>query len=732
MNGEECNKKIVKIYRDLVKTCKPFIKKSQQDLLRKAFDLVLESHRPTWEETGEEYLNHSIEVAKVVLNELNLGIPSVICSLLHNLVDHEKIRIENIQKNFGPEISVIVEGYIRLSEIPTEKISLQSENFRKLFLSLIKDIRVILIKLAHRLYDMREFENLTEDKKHRFLLEVNHIYIPIAHRLGFYNIKTELENLWLFHSYPAVYKSIDKKIKESKAKQNAFISDFIKPIERELFRHNLIFEIKGRPKSIYSIWDKMKKQNVEFEEVFDLFAVRIILDTLKENEKGDCWRAYSIVTDIYKPNPQRLRDWITTPKPTGYESLHTTVLGPNGKWVEVQIRTKRMDAVAEQGLAAHWKYKEGSVKQEQEEWMNRIREVIEHPAEKIEGNEAAKIELYSDKIFIFTPEGDLRKLPHGSTVLDFAYDIHTNLGSLCSGARVNGKIVPIRHVLKNGDKVQVITAKNQKPKMDWLSFVVTAKAKGKIKRAINEFKFQEAELGKEILRRKLRNRKIPFSDTAIDKLLKHNKLKSSIDLYYLIAIGKIDLSDLKKLLSVDAPDEFKTVEKDDGSVQLREKKTKTEEGVEFIFIGDSIEKLGYELGKCCHPVLGDDVFGFIAVGKGITIHRISCPNARQLKSKFDYRVINVKWRQTGEHKTYLTTIQVSGKDELGVLNSITRVISEDLKVNMVSVNVETPAHGKFTGKFKVSVKDTDHIEMLIHKILKVKGVKNAKRLEIEI
>lgn len=726
------NNRIVGIYRDLLRSCNAIIKKPERLLLRKAFELVLDYHRPTWEETGEEYIYHSIEVSKVALKELNLGIPSVICALLHNVVDHTKVKLEDIKKIFGSEISVIIEGYSRLSEIPTEKISLQSENFRKLFLSLIKDIRVILIKLAHRLYDMRRFESLPDEKKHRFLLEVNYIYIPIAHRLGFYNIKSELEDLWLLHSYHEIYISIDKKIKASKAKQNAFIKDFIAPIERELNRNGIKFEIKGRPKSIHSIWMKMQKQKVEFEEVYDLFAIRIIVDTIGVNEKGDCWKAYSIVTDIYKPNPQRLRDWISSPKPTGYESLHTTVLGPNKKWVEVQIRSVRMDKIAEQGLAAHWKYKEGGVKEEQEEWLKSIREVIEHPDERMEIKQVAKIDLYSDKIFIFTPEGDLKKLPLGSTVLDFAYDIHSNLGDMCSGARVNGRTVPIRHVLMNGDKVEIITSKNQKPKLDWLNFVVTAKAKGKIKRSVNEIKFQEAEMGKEILRRKLRNRKLQYSDQIVDKLLKHYKLKSSIDLYYQVAIEKIDLTDVKKILTSNELDSVKPVDKDFETGVIKENKTRDEEHEEFTFIGDAIENMGYELAKCCHPVSGDAVFGFVTVGKGITIHRANCPNARQLLSKYNYRVIDVKWRESGTHKTYLTTLQVSGTDELGILNNITQVISNDLKVNMVSVNVDSRRDGLFTGKFKVSVKDNMHLEMLIRKILKVKGVKKAIRSGFEL
>ncbi len=731
MSSEANNRKVIEIYRYLLRTCRPLMKKSDQLLLRKAYDIVLEFHRPTWEKTGEEYIYHSIEVAKIALNELNLGIPSVICALLHNVVDHKTIKVADLQKLFGQEISVIIEGYVRLSEIPTEKISLQSENFRKLFLSLIKDIRVILIKLAHRLFDMRRFDSLPDDRKRRFLLEVNFIYIPIAHRLGFYNIKTELEDLWLLHSFPGVYKSIDKRIRESKAKQNAYIRDFIKPIERELTNNGFNYEIKGRPKSIHSIWMKMKKQNVEFEEVYDLFAIRIILNSTGASEKGDCWKAYSIVTDIYKPNPQRLRDWISSPKATGYESLHTTVLGPNNKWVEVQIRTSRMDMVAEHGLAAHWKYKEGGVKKEQEEWLSKIREVIEHPEERIESSGISKIDLYSDKIFIFTPEGDLRKLPQGSTVLDFAYDIHSSLGDMCNGARVNSKIVPIRHELKNGDKVQILTAKNQKPKLDWLSFVVTSKAKGKIKRAVNEIKFLEAELGKEILRRKLRNRKIQFSDIVIDRLIKHFKLKSSLDLYAGIANDKIDISDLKKLVVHEA-EQIKPADKGLEAGSRRDIKPEVTENAEFRFIGDAIANLGYELAKCCHPVSGDKIFGFITVGKGITIHRINCPNARQLLSKFDYRVIEVQWRQTGENKTYQTAIHVSGTDELGILNNITRVISEDLKVNMVSVNVDSKHDGKFTGKFTVSVKDTGHLQMLIFKILKIKGVKKAVRVDSEI
>jgi len=725
-NTEINNRRIREIYRELLEICKPFIKKNEALQLRKAFELALQFHRPHWEETGEDYIYHSLEVAKIALKEINLGIPSVVCALLHNIVDNQTIKIGDVKEQFGNEIAVIVSGYIKLSDIQTEKISVHSENFRKLYLSLVKDIRVILIKLAHRLLDMRNFNYLPDAKQKRFLLEVNHIYIPIAHRLGLYNIKTELEDLWLKHSIPVKYTSIEKKLKESRTKQKAYIQDFVNPIQRELIKQGFDAEIKGRPKSIHSIWHKMKKQNVEFEEVYDLFAIRIIIESSKKNEKADCWRVYSIVTDIYKPNPQRLRDWISSPKASGYESLHTTVVGPNGKWVEVQIRSLKMDEIAEQGLAAHWRYKEGGAKKDQEAWMSRIREVIENPElEALDKQDVSKIELYSDKIFIFTPDGDLKKLPKGATILDFAYEIHTSVGDMCNGARVNNKIVPIRYVLQNGDKVEIITSKNQKPKLDWLNFVITNKAKSKIKRSIKEEKYQEAEMGKEMLRRKLRNRKIQFSDAIIDKLIKQYKLKSSVDLYYLIAIEKIDLSDIKKKIE-DGPEDVKAGLKRNAKEAGTTTPASDGQG-DFMLIDENIDNLDYDLAKCCNPVSGDAVFGFVTVGKGITIHRINCPNARQLLSKYNYRVIDVKWRKTDENRTYLTTLHISGTDEVGILNNITNVISSDFKVNMVSLNVDAGKSGKFDARFKLRVKDINHLGSLVSKISKIKGVKKAIR-----
>ncbi|MBN1339874.1 MAG: bifunctional (p)ppGpp synthetase/guanosine-3',5'-bis(diphosphate) 3'-pyrophosphohydrolase, partial [Bacteroidales bacterium] len=554
--------------------------------------------------------------------------------------------------------------------------------------------------------------------------------IPIAHRLGLYHVKNELEELWMLHSQKEVYEAIAQKMKESRVKQNAYIQDFINPLQRELIKQGFDVEIKGRPKSIYSVWRKMKKQNVEFEEVYDLFAIRILISSQGKNEKADCWRVYSIVTDIYPPNPKRLRDWISTPKASGYESLHTTVLGPGGKWVEVQVRTKRMDEIAEKGLAAHWKYKESATGKDQEEWMNRIREVIEHPdSEAADIINISRVELYSDRIYVFTPEGDLKKLPSASTVLDFAYDIHSSLGDMCSGAKVNGRIVPIRHVLQNGDKVEIITSKNQKPKLDWLNFVITPKAKTKIKRAFREEKMRSAETGKEILRRKLRNRKIPFSDLIIDKLIKHYKLKSSIDLYYLIATEKIDLADIRRIIGKSEHEQTAAESKVPVKEPLKESRETSPLSEDLMLLEQKVGMLNYKLAKCCNPVHGDEVFGFIAIGKGITIHREDCPNAGSLRSRYKYRIIKVDWREIEKDKNYVTPIVVEGRDDVGILNGITSVISTHFAVDIVSVKVNTKSKGKFEGVFKVRIRDIQHLQNLIDKIKKVKGVTRAERLD---
>lgn len=724
--------RIRQIYASLLRLCRPFITKEETVKFRNAFEHVLQFQQSKWKDKGSEYQYHSFEVARIALEELNLGFPSAMGSLLHNLVDDNKLPLSEVRKQYGEVVTVILEGLNKLNGIQTEKISANSDNFRTLYLTLVKDIRVILIKLAHRVYDMRHFELLPSGKKVNFLNEVYHIYIPIAHRLGLYQIKTELEELWMKYTHPDAYENISRQIVDSQAKRKVFIDDFVAPVEKELIRQNIKFTIKSRPKSIFSIWQKMEKQNVDFEQVYDLLAIRIIIDSPPTTEKGDCWRVYSIVTDIYQPNPKRLRDWISSPKTSGYESLHTTVMERNKKWVEVQIRSERMDRIAEKGLAAHWKYKEGAAREVQEEWLNRIRDVIENPDPTIKNaNKLAGLEISSDQVFIFTPEGDLKKLKKGSTVLDFAYEIHSSVGDTCGGAKVNNRIVPLKYVLLNGDKVEIITSKNQKPKLDWLSYVATSKAKSKIKRAIKEEKFREADLGKEILKRKLRNRKIQFNDTIVDKLIKLHKLESSIDLYYLIAIEKIDLSNLKELAvekAIEAANENenKLVDRKDRLARASDEVQK-----DFMVIDENISNLEYEMAKCCNPILGDPVFGFVTVTRGITIHRDNCPNAKQLQTKYDYRLINVGWRKTDENKTYLTTMKVTGNDEIGIMNNITQVISSDFKVNMVSLKVDTSENGTFNATFKLNVKDTLHLDQLIHKIIKIKGVKKAHRILTE-
>jgi guanosine-3',5'-bis(diphosphate) 3'-pyrophosphohydrolase len=594
----------------------------------------------------------------------------------------------------------------------------------------VDDIRVILLKLAHRLRDMRLIEKLPAEYQARYISEVNYLYSPIAHRLGLYRVKKELEDLSMKFTHPEVYQQIAQKIRETESKRNAFINEFIAPIQRELYKQGLDFEIKGRPKSIPSIWEKMQKQDVEFEQVFDLFAIRIILNSAPENEKSDCWKAYSLVTNIYPPNPKRLRDWISTPKASGYESLHTTVKGPHERWVEVQIRTARMDEVAEKGQAAHWKYKGFGSKEDTERWMLQVRDIIEHP-EQISFDEPEKSLKRQDtnKVFVFTPTGDLKELDIGSTVLDFAFEVHTSVGYSCTGAKVNNKLVPLRQVLENGDKVEIITSKIQKPKMDWLNFVVTTKAKNRIKRALKEEQFLEAEKGNEILRRKFKNWKIVFNDENIDRLIKKYKLSSSIDLYGLIYHEKIDMIELKRFLTVDTEktDESKTLP---GREQkpAQTGKPGVQEQDDVLFIDTNLNKVNYKLAHCCNPEPGEPVFGFVTISRGITIHHQNCPNAKQLLTRYGYRKIEVQWKGLEEKGAFRTAIRVTGTDRIGIMNEISQVISNDLKVNMISLKIEAKK-GVFNGIIKLTVKNITSLSDLMQKISKVSGVTKAVRLD---
>ncbi len=714
-------------YLFLIDVCKPFMKKGDLRKINKAYEIAYKAEIEDVSKDSKLNIIHSIEIAIIAIEKIGLGTTSVICALLHNLVEKTDYPVEEIEKKFGKAVKDIVIGFRKISGISTQKVSYQSENFRKLYLSLVDDIRVVLIKLAHRLFDLRNLRNYKPEKQKKIISEVNYIYIPIAHRLGLYTIKEEFEDIIMQHEHADIYKEISKKLQATKSKRNVFIQDFAEPIRKELIRQGFDCEIKGRPKSIHSIWNKMKKQHLKFEEVYDLFAIRIISNSKPSNEKADCWRIYSIVTDIYEPNPKRLRDWISTPKASGYESLHTTVRGHSTKWVEVQIRSKRMDEMAEKGQAAHWRYKGFANKKETDAWINQVRDILENP-KQIDFDDVKPATMKkSDKIFVFTPGGDLKKLSAGGTILDFAYEIHTDIGDQCNGAKVNGINVPIRHVLNNGDKVEIITSKNQKPKYDWLNFVVTSKAKSKIKRAILEEKFQEAEHGNEILRRKLKNWKIPFNDERIDKLIKHYKLKSSIDLYYAIAAEKVDLLEIKKVLTSTKPIKV-TNNVNHKSKEKAQNSVHSDQEPDILTIDEKLKDVNYNFAKCCNPVWGDPVFGFITVGKGITIHRINCPNAAELLAKYDYRIIDVNWRARDDESCYQTYIRVKGDDKVGIMGDIANVISKDLKVNMLSLNIDS-AGEQFDGRIKVQVRDIEHLDQLLHRLAKIPGVQNAVRTD---
>ena len=716
-------------FEGLVTASQSVLKDNDRQLLDDAFTYSLKIYGDSRHFSGELLICHALNVARVAAEEMGLGINSIITALLHDAFINQSTDIDEIKKLFGNGIAGMVKSYARLSDLPTGKVSMQSDAFRKLFLTVVDDIRVILLKLAHRLRDMRIIEKLPAEYQNRYVEEVNHLYSPIAHRLGLYKVKKELEDLSMKFTNPEVYQQIAQKIRETEAKRNAFINEFIAPIQRELFKQDLRFEIKGRPKSIPSIWAKMKKQDVEFEQVFDLFAIRIILDSPVEHEKSDCWKAYSLVTNIYPPNPKRLRDWISSPKASGYESLHTTVKGPHERWVEVQIRTARMDEIAEKGQAAHWRYKGFGSKADTEKWLLQVRDIIEHPEQiSFDENDKPLVTHKPGKVFVFTPNGDLKELDEGSTVLDFAFEVHTSVGYSCTGARINNKIVPLKQVLENGDKVEIITSKIQKPKMDWLNYVVTTKAKNKIKRALKEEQFLMAEKGNEILRRKFKNWKITFNDENIDRLIKKYKLPSSIDLYGLIYNEKIDLIELKRFLTgeTEKAEDIKAPPQKDLKAVSSAKPSQDQDDV--FFIDSNLKKVNYKLARCCNPSPGDPVFGFVTISRGITIHHQHCPNAKQLLTRFGYRKIDVLWKGFEDTGFFKATIKVTGTDRIGIMNEISQIISNDMKCNMISVKIDA-SKGVFNGIIKLKVRSDHSISDLLQRISQVSGVSKVMRID---
>lgn len=721
-------KKIVGKYRELLKLSESFTQKKELELIRKAYNMVLDAYDEKRTVSGSPYILDALDVAILVVEQIGLGTRSVVATLLYQAVIDKKISLSDIANEFDHSISLIVDGLVKISDINAKTNATQAENFRQMLLTLAEDVRVILIKLAILLQDMRGLNYMPEEYQIKTSLETFSLYAPLAHRLGLYNIKSELENLALKYTEKEAYKDIIKKLTNTTAKRERFIKKFLAPIEKELVEQGFDYEIKGRPKSVYSIWQKMKKQGVEFEEVYDIFAIRIILNSKPSKEKADCWRVYSAVTDFYQPNPKRLRDWISIPKSNGYESLHTTVVGPEGKWVEVQIRTKRMDEVAEKGYAAHWRYKGVKAEKGIDQWMQKVREVIEtNNPESTQNIDDLKLNLYNKEVFVFTPTGDLKKLPAGATVLDFAYDVHSDVGNSCVGARINHKNVTIKQVLQNGDQIEIITSKSQKPNTDWLNFVITSKAKTKIKSTLKEEKYKEADVGKELLKRRLKNWKIKFDDNLIMNLLKHYKMKVPVDLYYALATDKIDITEIKEILN------------DQGEIKIEQPIVKEEEADkskeketvysgDYLVIDDKIENVDYKLAKCCNPIFGDSIFGFVTVSEGIKIHRINCPNARQLIDRYDYRILKAQWTKAAAKRSFQATIKVTGIDDVGILSKITDIISKDLKVSMRSITMDS-IDGMFEGNIKLGVESTKHLDMLIAKIKKEKNILKVTRLE---
>ncbi len=721
-------KEILKRYRSLLRAIKSKLQKGDERMIRKAFEVAVESHQDMRRKSGEPYIYHPIAVAHIAAEEIGLGPTSIACALLHDVVEDTDVTLDDIERDFGKKVAKIIDGLTKISGVFDTNSSLQAENFRKMLLTLADDVRVILIKLADRLHNMRTMEFMPRDKQLKLSSETIYLYAPLAHRLGLYAIKSEMEDLSMKYMEPETYQFIKKKLNEKKAERERFIGDFIKPVKTLLQDQHLNADVFGRPKSIHSIWNKMKKKNIPFEEVYDLFAIRIILDSKPENEKSDCWKAYSDVTDIYRPNPDRLRDWISSPKANGYESLHTTVMGPRGQWVEIQIRTNRMNEIAEKGFAAHWKYKESSTENGLDQWIFKVREMLKSPeSNALDFLDDFKMNLFSDEIFIFTPKGALVQLPLNATALDFAFEIHSDVGAKCIGAKVNHKLVPLSYKLQNGDQVEIITSGKQSPKEDWLNFVVTAKAKSKIKSALKEEKRKIAEEGKEILERKMKSIKLSYTSDNLYKLSYFFKLQTTQDLFYKVALGQIDLKDLREYVASEKIIEHKPQDKIDAEqIQTLIRNVKTKDS-DILLIGEDMQKIDYRLASCCNPIPGDDVFGFVTVGEGIKIHQTNCPNATKLMSNYGYRIVKAKWTNQQE-LAFLTGLRIKGIDDVGLINKLTTVISNDFKVNMRSLTVDSN-DGIFEGTIMIYVHDKEHLDNLIKKLKLVRGVTTVARFD---
>lgn len=730
INLEKEKEEIFAQFNDLIHHTYRKLNDEQLEFIKKAFEIALDAHKDQRRKSGEPYIFHPIAVAKIVANELGLGATSIACALLHDVIEDSDYTYEDLEKIFSKKVADIVNGLTKISVMNNQNVSVQSENYRKLLLTLSNDFRVILIKIADRLHNMRTLDSMQPDKQKKIAAETVYIYVPLAHRLGFYNIKSELEDLSLKYNFPEIYNEISEKLIVAKEKREQYVQKFIQLVSEKLEEEGLNFKIKGRAKSISSIYRKILKQNIPFEEVYDNYAIRIIYKSDAKNEKFLAWKIYSIVTDLYQSNPSRMRDWISQPKSTGYESLHLTILGPDNKWVEVQIRSERMDEIAERGVAAHYKYKEGfnqnSDDKNFEQWVLQIREVLEnqHSLSTSELLDNIKLNLYAKEVFIFTPKGDVKILPKGATALDFAYCIHSQLGEQCSGAKINGKLMPISYVLKNGDQIDIITSPKQKPKKDWLDFVITSKAKSRIKAALNSDKNEKATEGKEILQRKLRHAKINFSEDEINNIQKYFNLKTSQELFLKFYDNTLDTSDLKRY-----SDSKKSIFKNIFQSLLKKKNEFIEtqkSDLDLIVFGRNEEKLNYSFAKCCSVIPGDKIFGFLTINEGIKVHNENCPNSINLRANYDYRIMLAKWVNS-ERFINNVKIEIQGMDRLGVINDISSVISKNMNIDMKSISLSS-IDGIFIGNITLEVKNKQQLEEVLSQLRGITGILSLRRL----
>lgn len=725
-------------YRRLLRAAKPTLKGDDARQIKKAFTISMEAHKDMRRKSGEPYIYHPLEVAQICVDEIGLGATSIICALLHDVVEDTDMTLKDIEKQFGPKVASIIDGLTKISGNFEQGTSAQAENFRKMLITLSEDVRVILIKLADRLHNMRTLGSMARNSQLKIAHETIFIYAPLAHRLGLYKIKSELEDLYLKYTEPEMFKDIAQKLKSTKATRDRFIDNFIKPLKRKLQETGVEFIIKGRPKHIYSIWNKIKKQNTLFEEIYDLFAIRVILTHVPpEKEKSACWQVYSIVTDQYKPNPDRLKDWISIPKANGYESLHTTVMSHTGQWVEVQIRTERMDEISERGYAAHFKYKgnDTSMNAPLDRWINQVRETLTSGDKSaIEFLEDFRGNFYNEEVFVFTPKGDLKVLRKGATVLDFAFEIHTEIGRKCTAGKVNNQLVPISYVLQNGDQLEILTTKSQKPSEDWLRFVTTTKAKARIKDLLKEENKVYYTDGKEIITRKFKTLGLENNLETLNQLRAYFNKKDYNDLYYAFGKAYIMPDEIKKFKNErDARlNKSAKIEIDNKAfidAKSFEKEIKKVKGDDTLFIGDDLQEIDFTLARCCNPIPGDDVFGFLTVNEGIKIHRNSCPNAQQLLSQYGNRVIKARW-SSQVAKAFVATIHLDGIDRMGMIQDISKVISSELHINMRSLAVDTN-DGIFTGVIKLYVQDTRHLETLMKQLGEIEGVHQVTRVDVE-